>query len=121
MNRKTEGTSMSGGSTTGLPSQAVVRWFSIGLIIMTGLWCVQLRGATNKISGFETPPPLPGSIQWDKIHRTAKERQEFYRKRVSIPGAVAQDVPRAEGAHFANNQNIAAAPAQPPVVSSGTF
>ena len=112
---------MSGGSTTGLPSQAVVRWFSIGLIIMAGLWCVQLRGATNKISGFETPPPLPGSLQWDKIHRTAKERQELYRKRVSIPGAVAQDVPRDEGANFANHQKIVTAPAQPPVVASGIF
>jgi CheY-like chemotaxis protein len=121
MNRKTEGTSMFGGFTTGLPSQTVVRWFSIGLIIMTGLWCVQLRGATNKISGFETPPPLPGSIQWDKLHRTAEEQQELYRKRVSIPGAVAQDVPRAEGANFANHQKIVTAPAQPPVVASGIF
>src|SRR5271155_2280420 len=119
MNRKTEGTLMFGGFATGLPSQAVVRWFSIGLIIMAGLWCVQLRGATNKISGFETPPPLPGSIQWENLHRTAKELQELYRKRVSIPGAVAQDVPRAEGAHFANNQKVVVAPAQPPLVSSG--
>jgi CheY-like chemotaxis protein len=110
---------MSGRFTTRLPSQAVVKLFSVGLIVIAGLWCVQLRGATNKISGFETPPPLPGSIQWEKIHRAAKERQELYRKRVSIPGAVAQDVPRAEGAHFSNNQRVVAAPVQPPVVASG--
>ena len=40
---------------------------------------------------------------------------------MSIPGAVAQDVPRAKGANFANNQKVVTAPAQPPVVASGIF
>jgi CheY-like chemotaxis protein len=62
-----------------------------------------------------------GSIQWENIQRTAKERQELYRKHVSIPGAVGKDVPRANGAAFGSNRKMMTAPSQPPPVTSGLF
>jgi CheY-like chemotaxis protein len=141
---------MSGGAAAGLQSQAAAGLFSIGLInqlkitaecfasrmifnvaraswfkaflilLMAGLWC-ESHGATNKISNFETPPPKMGSIQWDNIHRTAKERQELYRKRVAIPGAVGKDVPRANGAAFGSNRKMMTSPAQPSPAASGLF
>jgi len=91
------------------------------ILLAAGLWCVQLHGATN---GFETPPPEAGSIQWENIQRLTKERQELYRKRVPVPGAMAEDVPRAGGANFAASQKTMAAQAQPPQSSpaaSGKF
>ena len=94
---------------------------SILILLAAGLWCVQLHGATN---GFETPPPEAGSIQWENIQRLTKERQELYRKRVPVPGAMAEDVPRAGGANFAASQKTMAAQAQPPQSSpaaSGKF
>ncbi len=127
-----------------LKLQASVEWFSIGLVnwlkiirerfahhfflgvarawvksslvfFIAGLWCVPLHGVTN---GFETPPPKVGSVQWDDIQRLTKKRQELYRKRVSVPGAMAEDVPRAEGANFANRAKTVAA-SMPPHAASG--
>jgi CheY-like chemotaxis protein len=128
----------------GLKLQASAGWFSIGLVnwfkiiregfahqfffgaarawvksflilLMAGLWCVPLHGATNV---FETPPPKVGSVQWDDIQRLTKKRQELYRKRVSVPGAMAEDIPRAEGANFANRTKTVAV-STPPYVASG--
>ena len=153
MIRKTEPTSMFEGLAAGLQSQAAVGLFPIGLIsqlkiiaegfacrmifnvaraswiksslilLVAGLWCIQLHGATNHgvTNVFETPPPQIGSIQWEKIQRLAKERQELYRKQVSVPGAVAEDVPRAEGANFIGSRKIMTAETQPASVSSGMF
>ena len=82
------------------------------LILLTvGLWCFQSHGATNV---FETPPPKIGSIQWENLQRLAKERQELYRKRVPVPGAMSADVPRAGGGNFATSPKIMAAQTQSP-------
>jgi CheY-like chemotaxis protein len=96
-----------------------VSWLKSFLILFTtGLWCAQLHGATDV---FETPPPKVGSTQWDDIQRLTKERRELYRKRVSVPGAMAEDVPRAAGANFANRAKTITAPTPPPVASGGPF
>ena len=100
-------------------------WIKLSLILITaGFCCTVLTGATNTptASGFETPPPERGSIPWDKIQTITKERQELYRKRVSIPGAITGDVPRVADASLAGAQTIAAPPATPAAtVSSGSF
>jgi CheY-like chemotaxis protein len=85
------------------------------VLLAVGYSYAQLSGATNssKGSGFETPPPQPGSVQWEKIQRIAKERQELYRQRVSIPGAVAKDVPRADGAYLAYAPKTTTTPQAP--------
>jgi hypothetical protein len=95
---------------------AVARIKSFLILVMAGLWCVQLHGATNV---FEMPPPKEGSIQWEKIQRLTKERQELYRKRVPVPGAMAEVVPRAGGANFASRPKTITAPTPPPPASSG--
>src|SRR5664280_2348617 len=95
---------------------AVARIKSFLILVMTGLWCVSLQGATNV---FETPPPKVGSIQWEKIQRLTIERQELYRKRVPVPGAMTEVVPRAGGANFASRRKTITAPTPPPPASSG--
>ena len=95
-------------------SLAVAGIKSFLILVAAGLWCVQLHGATNV---FETPPPKVGSIQWEQIQRLTKERQELYRKRVSVPGAMAEDVPRAGGANFASMPKTVTAPKPPPAAS----
>jgi CheY-like chemotaxis protein len=94
-------------------------WIKSFLILLTaGLWCIQLPGATNV---FETPPLKVGSIQWETLQRLTKERQELYRQRVPVPGAVGKDVPMASGAMSAYPQKTM--PAQPPspVAALGMF
>jgi len=88
-------------------------------LILLAAWfsCVQLHGATN---AFETPPPRIGSIQWEEIQSLAKAQQELHRKRVSVPGAMAQDVPSAPGANFAGGPKAVTAPAPPPAAPPGT-
>jgi CheY-like chemotaxis protein len=93
---------------------AAARVKSFLILVAAGLWCVQLPGATN---GFETPPPAVGSTQWENIQRITKERQELYRKRLPVPGAMAEDVPRAGGANFASKPKIIAATTPPPAPS----
>jgi CheY-like chemotaxis protein len=88
------------------------------ILLAVGLWCVQSHGATNV---FEPPPPKIGSIQWENLQRLAKERQELYRKRVSVPGAMATNVPRADGANLVGSRKIMAAATQPPSTASGMF
>jgi CheY-like chemotaxis protein len=100
----------------------VAAWIKTSLLFaMLKLSCVQLHGATNNNSNFETPPPVPGSIQWDNIQRSTKQRQELYRKRVPIPGAVAADVPRAGGAEFAVSRTMQAAQMQSSPAAAGSF
>src|SRR5208283_3958313 len=97
-------------------------WFAVAkiksflILVTAGLWCVQLHGATNV---FETPPPKEGSIQWEKIQRLTKERQELYRKRVPVPGAMTEVVPRAGGANFASRPKTIPTPTPPPPGPSG--
>jgi CheY-like chemotaxis protein len=95
---------------------AVARIKSFLILVTAGLWCVQLQGATNV---FETPPPDVGSIPWEKIQRLTKERQELYRKRVPVPGAMSEVVPRAGGANFTSRPKTITAPTPPPPASSG--
>jgi len=91
------------------PAPTKIKSFLILLVV--GFGWLQLRGATN---GFETPPPEVGSIKWEEIHQRAKEQQELHRKRVPVPGAMAADVPQAEGANFASGPKIIAPPTPPP-------
>ena len=101
---------------------AKTTWIKSSLAVFAaGFFCVQSRGATNVASNFETPPPKPGSIQWDKIHNSAKEQQELYRKRFSISNAMAADVPRAYGANFLPVRQIPQTPARAPSEISGFF
>jgi len=88
------------------------------ILHVAGLWCIQSHGITN---GFETPPPKIGSIQWQNLQRLAKERQELYRKRVPVPGAMAADVPRAGGGNFATPLKTLTAPTPVPAESGTPF
>src|ERR1700722_4099601 len=115
MIQKTELTSMFKGLATGLPWRGPNRFL---ILLAVGLWCIQLHGATNV---FETPPPKIGSIQWEKIQRLTKERQELYRKRVAVPGAMAEDVPKANGALFAYPQKAIVVQPQSVPAASGMF
>jgi PleD family two-component response regulator len=92
------------------------------ILITTTLWCLPLRGATptNAIE-FQNSIPKPGSIQWDVNHRLYKERQELYRKRITIPAVINTNVPIAAGAYLAFNRKIVESPTPPPTVSSGMF
>jgi Response regulator receiver domain len=90
------------------------------IFLVTGLWCLHLSGATGATNGFETPPPQVGSIKWQTIQSTAKQRQELYRKRVTIPGAVTGNVTVANDALFAKHPEVAVA-SQTPAISSGTL
>ena len=83
------------------------------ILLAVGFWCAPLSGATNEDANFETPPPKPGSFEWETIQRLAKERQELYRKRVSIPGVVTGEVPKAAGANLAYRQQITPPPQAP--------
>ena len=105
-----------------IPGVARASWIKSSLIfLMAGLWCLPLRGAADtNTCEFETPPPEPGSIQWETNHSIAKERQERYRKRVSIPDAVGTNIPRSAAANLVNGPKPVAAPTPPPPVSSGT-
>ncbi|MGA2242273.1 MAG: response regulator [Verrucomicrobiota bacterium] len=104
-----------------VPGVARASWIKPSLILFTaGLWCLPLPGATDtNTREFETPPPQPGSIQWDIDQRTTKERQESYRKRVPIPDAIGENVPRSATASLVNGPKIVAAPSPPPTASSG--
>ena len=104
-----------------VPGVARASWIKPSLILFTaGLWCLPLPGATDtNTREFETPPPQPGSIQWEINQRTAKEQQELYRKRVPIPDAIGGNVPRSANASLVNGPKIVAAPSPPPTASSG--
>ena len=60
-----------------------------------------------------------GSIQWNIDQSAARERQESYRKRLPIPGAIGRNVPRAATAILVNGPKIVAAPTPSPAASSG--
>jgi CheY-like chemotaxis protein len=104
-----------------VPGVARASWIKPSLILfVAGLWCLPLcASADTNTSEFETPPPEPGSIQWEINHSIARERQEHYRKRVSISNAVGTNVPRSAAATLINGPKIAAAPTPPPPVSLG--
>jgi len=92
------------------------------ILFMAGLCCLPWR-ATADTNGcqFETPPPEPGSIQWEIDHSVARERQERYRNRVLISNAVGGNVPRATTASLINGPKVEAAPTPPTPISIGTF
>src|SRR5664279_703767 len=92
------------------------------MLFMVAIWCLTLRGATHTNAyEFEESIPKPGSIQWDKNHRSYKERQELYRKRVAIPEVVGTNVPIAAGAYLAFNRAKLDAPTPVPPGASGMF
>jgi CheY-like chemotaxis protein len=103
-----------------IPGVAQAARIRLSLILLAaGLGCLPLRGAANmKTSEFETPPPEPGSIQWDNNHRLTRESQERYRKRVSIPDAVGSNVPPSAAASLVNGQKMMAALPPPSPASS---
>jgi CheY-like chemotaxis protein len=98
-------------------------WMKSSLILFTaGLWCLPLDGATNtNTSEFEKSLPKPGSIQWEINNSITKERQELYRKRVPIPDAIGENVPRSATASLVNGQKIVTAPTPSPTASSGNI
>ena len=106
-----------------IPVVARASWMKSSLILFTaGLWCLPLRGATNTNTyEFEKSLPKPGSIQWEINNSITKERQELYRKRVPIPDAIGENVPRAATASLVNGQKIVTAPTPSPTVSSGNI
>ncbi len=80
-------------------------WIKIFVIMLAaGLGCAHLSGATNGSDLVDTPPAMPGSIQWDINRQIFKERQELYRKRVPLPNAVTGNVPVAAGANLASRR-----------------
>ena len=82
------------------------------LVLFTaGLWCLSMPGtADTKTGQLESPPPEPGSIQWEIDHNLAKQRQENYRKRVPIPGTLEENVPRSPTAILINGPRIEPVP-----------
>ena len=73
------------------------------ILFAAGPGCLPLRGATDTNTfEFETPPPQPGSIQWETDHQAARELQDHYRKRVSIPDATGDRVSRSPQAILIN-------------------
>lgn len=105
-------------------SSSVIRQSASGLklffiLLLAGLGSIPLHAATNtNTANFEPPPPPPGSIQWDNNHRINQERQELYRKRVSIPDAVSENVPRLNAAGSASPQPVMTAPTPAPADST---
>ncbi len=90
------------------------------ILLAAGLWCLPLPGATNKKTReIETPPPQPGSIQWDINQRAARDQQELSRQRVSIPDAIGGNVPRSAAAVLVNGPRMMTVPAPAPAASSG--
>jgi len=100
---------------------ALALWITPSLILFTaGLWCLPLLGATNTTAQkFETPPPRPGTIQWNIDQRVARERQERYRKHVLIPDALGRNVPRSAAASLVNGPKIVATPTSAATASAG--
>jgi CheY-like chemotaxis protein len=87
---------------------------------VTGLGCHELPGAsTNVVSGFETPPMKPGSVQWENLQSNIKLRQELYRRRLVIPDAVAADVPKAAAANLGRSRPMTMAQAPSPTTLPG--
>ena len=105
-----------------IPGVARASWIKPSLLFfVAGLWCLPLRAsADTNTCEFEAPRPEPGSLQWEINHSLARERQERYRRRVSIPDAVSTNVPRSTAASLINGPKMAAAPAPPPATSTGT-
>jgi CheY-like chemotaxis protein len=93
--------------------------------LVAGLCCIRLNGASNDLAdaNYETPPLDPASIQSKTMQQLAKDQQELYRKRVSIPGVVIGEVPRAADANLAYNPNVptTADTAEYPAGISGKF
>jgi len=106
-----------------VPGVARALWIKPSLILFTaGLWCFPLRGATHTNTyQFETPPPRPGTIQWEIDQSVARKRQESYRKRVLIPDAMGRNVPRSAAASLVNGPRAAVAPTPSANASSGNI
>jgi CheY-like chemotaxis protein len=102
-----------------VPGVARSAWVKPSLILFTaGLVCLPLSGATDTSPReFETPPPQPWTIQWDINQRLTKERQEIYRKRVPIPAAMGENVPRSPTASLVNGPKIGSVPTPRPFAS----
>ena len=80
------------------------------VILAAGLWCAQLGAASDPYaSEFEESSPRASFNERERIQQVARERQELYRKRVSIPDAVGQDVQTASAANHVSRQTEVAA------------
>jgi len=88
------------------------------ILFIFGFFVIQLDAQTNK--NFETPPPAPGSIQWQDLQTRAQQTQELYRPRIAVPNAVTGDVRVADDALFAKPSEPSNV-AQSPATSSGRF
>lgn len=106
-----------------VPGLARALWIKPTLILFTaGLWCLPSHGATHTNTyQFETPPPRPGTIQWEINQSVARKRQESYRKRVLIPDALGRNVPRSTAASLVNGPKAVVAPTPSATASSGNI
>jgi CheY-like chemotaxis protein len=80
------------------------------ILLTTGLCCMPVRGTTttNTIE-FANLLPQPGSVRWEDERELNEQRQETYRKRLSIQDSASPFVPRAITANLING------PQTPPV------
>ena len=106
-----------------VPGAARASWIKPFLVFLAaGFWCLPLPAATDaNTREFETPPPRPGSIQWEinqSLNKEGQERQERYRMRVPIPAAIGGNVPRSAAASLVNGPKSVAAPIHAPTISA---
>jgi len=92
------------------PASRQVRRKIIPFLLAVGFGCLVAHGQTaNRGTNYETAPPVRGSIPWEESQRLARERQELFRKRITVPGATAAKVPHEKGAFSLGNHAIASA------------
>jgi len=96
--------------------QFVLSW----ALLVSAFCCFHCPGATNDDAlMFEATPPKIGSVQWGENQRTNRERQEQYRRRVPIPDAVLENVPRLDALNAPGRRADAAPQAHSPVAAPG--
>lgn len=100
----------------------VARLNPVIIFLAVALWCPALPGATRtNVYEFPKSIPKPGSTKWEISHDLAKEKQELYRKRLSLPNAVGTNVPFASSAYLAFDRKPAPAPAAASTAWTGTL
>ena len=77
------------------------------------------RSHGYELCEFETPPPKPGSIQWDIDQRPPKNARNVTGSVCQSPAQLAEMFPGPPAASLVNGPKIVAAPTPPPPASSG--
>jgi CheY-like chemotaxis protein len=83
------------------------------ILLVAGMFCLPAHATslTNTIE-FAKSLPTPGSIQWQADHDLSAQRQDSYRKRLSIPDSISPFVRKAATAALINGPNTP--PVHPP-------